>query len=584
MENPQTNPASILAFDIGTIHTRAMVFGQVGERYRLEGLATSPTTASAPFRNITVGLQSALETLQSTTGRLLLDAGRELIKPRRRNGAGVDACVATVSAGPPIRVVAIGLLEDASSESALHLAASTYSGQIMRISHQERQQLDKLIDELLYFRPELVIIAGGTDDGASSALLRLLEPVRIACSLMPTAQRPEVLFAGNQKLRPQIQAAFDELASLHFAANLRPSLDEEQLEPALAVLFQLTNRIRARQLPGLSEIQAWTEGNILPTAAGLGRIVRFLSTNSPTKKRVLSVDVGVASTSLVAAFHGELRLAVSSWPGWGESLTYLEDQDLPNHLSHWLTVEVRREYVREYLYNRALHPGTLPITREDIAIEGALARLAMQRALSEAAGRLLASEMSSRQDFLPPVEPILVGGSVLTRQPNLAESGLMLLDGLQPSGTTTLILDPNHLAPALGALAGLNSLMAIQVLDSDSFLHLGTVISPVGNAPPGTPILNVKVASEDGEETSLEVKQGDLITLPLPVGKFARLQLQPYHRYDIGMGGAGRGGMMKAVGGALGVIIDGRGRPLKLPSDPDQCLHSNQTWLKALGG
>jgi hypothetical protein len=208
----------------------------------------------------------------------------------------------------------------------------------------------------------------------------------------------------------------------------------------------------------------------------------------------------------------------------------------------------------------------------------------MQQALADAGSRLLANAMVSYQDFLPPVEPILAGGSVLTRQPSLAESGLMLLDGLQPTGTTTMILDPNHLAPALGALAGINSLMAIQVLDSDSFLHLGTVISPVGNAPPGTPILNIKIASEEGGETSLDVQQGELIALPLPAGQFARLQLQPYHRYDIGMGGAGRGGMMKAVGGALGVIIDGRGRPLKLPSDSAQCLVSYRAWIKALGG
>jgi hypothetical protein len=159
-----------------------------------------------------------------------------------------------------------------------------------------------------------------------------------------------------------------------------------------------------------------------------------------------------------------------------------------------------------------------------------------------------------------------------------------LLDGLQPTGVTTLVLDQNHIASALGAAAAVNSVLAVQVLNSNSFLYLGTVISPVGRARPGTPVLRLKMTYESGHETSLEVNQGGFEALPLPYGQTARLQLQPLHRYDIGMGAPGRGGSLRVMGGSLGVIIDARGRPLSLPGDRAKYRELSKIWLQTLGG
>jgi hypothetical protein len=89
---------------------------------------------------------------------------------------------------------------------------------------------------------------------------------------------------------------------------------------------------------------------------------------------------------------------------------------------------------------------------------------------------------------------------------------------------------------------------------------------------------------EDGFETTMDVKEGELEVIPLSPGKSARLKLQPFHRYDIGMGGAGRGGTLNVVGSALGVVIDARGRPLTLPEDPDRRKEIYRKWLWMLGG
>jgi hypothetical protein len=89
---------------------------------------------------------------------------------------------------------------------------------------------------------------------------------------------------------------------------------------------------------------------------------------------------------------------------------------------------------------------------------------------------------------------------------------------------------------------------------------------------------------ENGQETNFEVKYGSLQALPLPYGQTARLQLHPLHRADVGMGVPGRGGGFTVKGGVLGVVIDGRGRPIALPKDLAQRQELFRSWLWSLGG
>jgi hypothetical protein len=179
-------------------------------------------------------------------------------------------------------------------------------------------------------------------------------------------------------------------------------------------------------------------------------------------------------------------------------------------------------------------------------------------------------------------EPILACGSVLTGSNLLEQTLLMLLDGLQPDGITTLILDQNHIAAALGSIAPVNPILTVQVLETSAFLHLGTVISPVGRARAGTPVLRIKVSDVNSPIESFEVQQGTLVVLPLAAGQSARLHLQPLQRFDVGMGGPGIGGTVRVVGGEFGVVIDSRGRPFSPPVDPYQRQEWFHQWLSVL--
>jgi hypothetical protein len=582
-----TNPVkvdSILAIDIGEINTRALLFDIVDGRYRFLASGTAPSTTNAPYHHLSEGVHLALEQLQAITGRTLLGLNEHVIIPESADGSGVDAVVATISAGPPLKVVAVGLLEDVSLESACRLAARTYAQVVETISLNDRRKPEERLDTILRARPDLIIAAGGTEGGASQSVLHLLESVGLACSLMPESQRPEVLFVGNQALQGEIRNLLESKTTLNFAPNIRPSPKMERLDAAQASLADSFRRVRARHLPGVQDLNLLSKGDMLPTAFAFGRIINFLSKIYTDKKGVLGIDLGTSAATVAGAFSGDLTLGVYPEYGMGTQLAEILNQYPLSDLTRWLPVDIPDGIVREVVMTRALYPGILPYSAEDAAIEQALARQLIRAAVRKTAGGFPPNNLTYGPSLLPWFEPVIASGSVFRHIPNLAQCMLVLLDALQPTGVTTLVLDQNHLTPALGAAASINPVLAVQVLESSTFLNLGTVISPVGDARPGTPVLHLRMTDETGIETSIDIKQGSLEVIPLPLGQTSRLHLQPLHRSDVGMGGSGRGGGLRVVGGALGLVVDARGRPLRLPGDASQRREMINKWLWTLGG
>jgi hypothetical protein len=574
---------SLLAVDVGAVWTRASLFDVVEGRYRFVAQGISPSTAVAPYRNIGEGVRLAIDQLQKTTGRVLVGADEQLIIPTAADGSGVDSFAATMSAGDPLKVVVVGLLEDVSLESARRLANTTYSRVVQTFSLNDRKRTDSRLNLLVRARPDLVVMAGGTDQGASQSVMKLLEAVGLACYLMPKENRPDVLFVGNQALKEEISSSLSGMTTVHFAPNVRPALETEDLSVAQAELARIFALIRSRQIGGVADLNHWANGGLTSSAAALGRVVRFLSKAHTTKKGVLGVDLGASATTMASAFNGELNLGI--YPQFGSSgLADLGEATPMKEIARWLTTELSESQVREYITNKFFAPGSVPVTVEEQALEGAVTRYLLQSALRLAARSFPAQANIYGEGILPWFEPILATGGVFAHAPSLAQCALTLLDGLQPSGVTTLVVDQNQIATALGAAAPLNPMLVVQTLDSNCFLHLATVITVMGKAKQGSPVLRMKVTHENNQETNLEIAQGALEVVALRYGQSARLQLQPLQRADVGLGAAGRGGSLKVIGGALGVIIDARGRPLALPADLSRRQELYKKWLWTLGG
>jgi hypothetical protein len=421
----------------------------------------------------------------------------------------------------------------------------------------------------------LVVFAGGTEGGASRSVGRLVDLLTLVCRVLPQDKRPEIIYAGNQSLAGRVKEILEKYAPLHTVSNIRPSFDLEDLGPAEGAVALAVARIRQRQLPPLASIATLASAAPLPTAYAFGRVIRFLSKIYDPTKGVLGVDLGANNTIVAGGMAGNLDLSVSLF-GMGQGATAVLDQGTLQDILQWLPVHIPEDVVREYLWQKTLFPACVPATQDALAIEQALARQALHKAMTQ---------FQERYPDHPSLYNLIVAsGATLSRAATPIQSLLMLLDGLQPVGITNLALDQNGLTPALGAIAEFSPLLPIQVLDSGAYMRLVTIIAPLSEARYGTPILEARLEYEQGNETRLQVTKGTLVSLPLQQGQVARLHLKALHGTIIDPRSQKKSIQYKVIGGVCGAVIDGRGRPVALPTDTARRRDLLKKWAMALGG
>jgi len=580
-----TQGDSLLAVDIGGANTRAVLFDVVEGEYRFLASSSAPSTAEAPFKDVSEGARNAIAALQTITGRTMLDAERRVITPVQSDGSGVDVFVSTLSAGPALKTVIVGLLSDVSLGSARRLAETTYTRIVDSIGINDHRKPDVQIDALMRLQPDMVIITGGTDGGASRSIHKMLEPVGLSGYLLNPEKRPAVLFAGNQKLDDEIKELLGGVTSaLRFSPNVRPSLETEDLEPAARELAELYLGVRKRQLKGVDVLETWAAGNVLPTAYAEGRMLRFLGkVYGGTRGGILGVDIGSSAAVIAASFKEKTTLGVYPHFGLGENLPALLQYTSLEDILRWSSLDVSTGVLRDYLFQKSLFPSTIPATKEEQSLSQAVTRQALYLAMQTAKRDFPRSVRRPKPGLLPFFEPILAGGGALGDAPTPGQGLLLLLDSIQPVGVSTIILDRNNLLPLLGAASVRNSLLPVQILESGAFQSLGTVVSVIASANVGAQVVRARLTYDNGTETLADVKFGNLEVLPLPAGESARLTLQPQRGANVGFG-PGRGGTLPVSGGSMGVVIDGRGRPLVLSNDAGRRQESIKKWLWTVGG
>jgi len=590
---------SILAIDVGSVLTKVTLVARVEGAYRFVGRGEAPSTVELPWLDTIAGVDHALEQLTAVTRRQVLDEHGRLITPERPDGKGVDACVFTASAAGPLKLVLIGLSADLSVSSLQRAAASTYTqvtevltrageldgqsgppplkGGGKRLTEEDR------VRRIYRARPEVVCVVGGTDGGASTPVLEMVESVAMASTLLGEAQRPRILFAGNASLRPQVAEIIGAEAELLVSENVRPSVDVESLGPAQAELEAMYQAIKIAQLPGFGDLKTWSKQPVLPTARAIAHVVQYLSLED-THKGTLGVDVGASSTTIAAAKAGQVQIHVRSDLGTALSARNVLQTHGMDAITRWLPFEPDPGQVESLITEKELHPASVPQDGRELLIEQAIAREALRTALAQARAGWPAELSGPYPTLLPYLEPIIASGSVLGRAPRPGQAALMLLDAIEPIGVTTLVLDSGGLLPALGACALAQPLATVQSLDAGGLLTLGTVVTPVGRARLGETVLGVRMKYQNGGDLEVEVAAGSLEVLPLPLGQKAVLDLKPRRNIDVGRGGPGRGGKaIEVQGGLVGLVIDARGRPLTLPSGAERRRERVQQWLWDMG-
>ncbi len=96
----------------------------------------------------------------------------------------------------------------------------------------------------------------------------------------------------------------------------------------------------------------------------------------------------------------------------------------------WLPVSITPEALWDYAHNKALRPGTIPATPEELQIEQALARAIVRKLVAESRAAWGVQPDAGLLAF----DPIIGAGAILSEAQHPGVSALLLLDALQPKG------------------------------------------------------------------------------------------------------------------------------------------------------
>jgi len=577
---------SILAIDSGTVLTKAVLLDQVDGTYHFVARGEAMTTDKAPWQDIILGVQHALEQIQDITGRTLLDERFQLITPQQDGGMGVDALVATSSAARPARVVLAGLVPELSLSSAARAVAGTYSAVEGIVTQDPHRGMDyeAQIQTVLDQQPDVICISGGTDGGATTPVLELVQAMALASSMIEENNRPLLLFAGNTRLRQRVVDVAAGQVEVRAVHNVHPALGMENLDGVRAELDTLYREQHLGQLPGVELLARWSQLPIIPSAEAFSRIVQYLWHLEESHKGTLGIDLGAVNTTVAAVFDGRLTVTVRGSLGSVYGGRRILERLGADPIARWIPATLTPEQIRGLLLNREIWPSSVPEDSNELWLDQAVAREVIRETLRTARPGWRPKGAQPYPRLTPLFDSILISGGSLTGAPRPGQIALTVLDAVEPIGVSTLLLDTYGLVPSLGAVAGLKPLATVETLDNGGIANLATTIVPVGAARKGEIVLRVHVDYQDGGTLEVEVPYGSLEVLPLPPGQEAVLELRPRGRFDVGLGGPGKGGKRRVRGGLAGLIVDARGRPLQLPSDPEKRKAQVQQWLWDVGG
>lgn len=586
---------TIIATDCGSTTTKAILIEKRGDEYRLIVRGEAPTTVEAPFEDVTCGVLNAVAEVEDLTGRKFIKDGK--IDSPRTGKDGADLYVSTSSAGGGLQMMVAGVVKEMTAESAQRAALGAGAIVMDVIASNDQRAPHEKIARIRSLRPDMILLSGGIDGGTTTHVAELAELVGAADPRprLGMGYSLPVIYAGNTDARQIVKDRLESKTSLTITDNLRPVLERENLQPARLKIQDLFLEHVMMHAPGYKNLLAWTAVPIMPTPAAVGSIMQLIARIE--KIDVVGVDIGGATTDVFSVFGEVFNRTVSANLGMSYSISnVLAEATVPN-IVRWVPFDVEEADLRNRIKNKMIRPTTIPQTLEELMVEQAISREALRLAFEQ--HKLLAVGLKGVQqertisDTFEQAESgatlvdmmkldILVGsGGVLSHAPRRVQAAFMLIDGFRPEGVTQLAVDSIFMMPQLGVLAEVHPKAALEVFHKDCLIRLGTCVAPVGLAKEGSPCVSVRLEMPDGTSEEKSLSFGEMAVVALDPGVKARAIIRPARGFDMGLG-KGKEITTDINGGAVGVIIDARGRPLNLPAARDQRVRKLKEWNKAL--
>ncbi|HWF61022.1 MAG TPA: glutamate mutase L [Nitrospira sp.] len=587
----------VVATDCGSTTTKAILIEKVGDEYRQTYRGEAPTTVEAPFEDVTRGVLNAIAEIEELSGRKILD-GDKIITPCRDDKTGVDIYISTSSAGGGLQMMVTGVVQNMTGESAQRAALGAGAIVIDVLAANDGRLPHEKIERIRSMRPDMILMSGGTDGGAVTHVVEMAEYVAAAepRPRFGMTYKLPLIYAGNKEAQPQVKKILEEKSALVVTENIRPVLERENLAPARNKIHDLFLEHVMQQAPGYKKLMDMAGAPIMPTPAAVGLIMETIAKREHLN--LIGVDIGGATTDVFSVFDGRFNRTVSANLGMSYSVSnVLAEAGLAN-IMRWVPFTIDEQTLRNRIKNKMIRPTTIPQTLDELQIEQAIAREALRLALihhkSLATGlkgvqqERTISDVFEQQtsgktliDMLK-LDLIVGSGGILSHAPRRIQSMLMMVDAYEPTGYTMLSVDSIFMMPHLGVLSTINEKAATDVFVRDCMIYLGTCVAPIGQGKDGEVCADYEITWPDGKASKEQLRFGELRLFPLESGKQATIKVQPAKQINIGAG-AGTAITNEVHGGVVGLLLDGRGRPLRLPVEQQARIAALTKWFSAVG-
>ncbi len=267
---------NILVAEIGSTTTVVNAFdglGSTSPRFVAQGKA--PTTVLDG--DVRIGLKNAVDDLLSNTDERTLT---------------YDRMLASGSAAGGLRMTVHGLVRDMTVRAA-EAAALGAGAIIVQTTAGKMNEFD--LDDLNAARPNLILLAGGTDYGERETTVFNMR--RIAES----GRKTPVIYCGNIQNRTIITRICEENGiPLSIADNVYPKLDELNVESVRKVIHVMFEK-HIVNAPGMEHIRDMVNGSILPTPGSVMLAAQLLYDEIGD---LTVIDIGGATTDVHSVTDG----------------------------------------------------------------------------------------------------------------------------------------------------------------------------------------------------------------------------------------------------------------------------------------
>jgi uncharacterized protein (TIGR01319 family) len=489
-----------------------------------------------------------------------------------------------------------GLIKIMTAESDNRAALGAGAIVMDIISQDDGREPYEKIKRIRELRPDMIVLAGGADGGATKNVISIAELITAAepkARLGMDYDLP-LVFSGNKDLRPEIIDLMEEKFALNIVDNLRPQLEVENTEPTRNAIHELFMEHVMSHAPGYNKLMKWTDVDIMPTPAGEGLAIQLIA--DTYKMNTIGVGLGGATTNVYSVVDERFVRSVSANLGMSYSITNVMKETGVKNILRWIPFKININDLKKRLMNKMARPTTIPQTLEELIIEHATAREALRLGLhhhktiatrlkgvhvQRSVGELFEQIRDETTINMMNINIIAGTGGLLSHAPRKSQSLLILTDAFQPEGVTRIFKDSVFMMPHLGVLSSVYRDAAWEIFNNDCLVRLGTVIAPSGEANIGSPVMSINLEMPDGTNIEEEIKFGEIKRIPLPESGDLNVNIKPRRAFDVGAG-LGKEYDATVMGGEVGLILDGRGRPLQLPEDDKTRMNLLLKWFETM--